>query len=114
VEPFPVAAAIEFDWSPVDTARAFTCEEDLLTALMGRRARLPRTERRWTRVDLSLDATLPYGSAAPIAERAVLGGWTAAVAEKADATSVTSWRRAGASCRSSAGTVISRCRRTAG
>jgi hypothetical protein len=47
---------------------------------------LPRTERRWTRVDLSLVATLPYGSTAPIPERAVLGGWTAAVAEKADAT----------------------------
>ena len=65
-EPFHVSAAIEFDWSPVDTARAFTCEEDLLTELMGRRARLPRTERRWTRVDLSLDATcrLKYSAAA--------------------------------------------------
>jgi hypothetical protein len=84
-EPFHVSAAIEFNWSPIDAARALTCEEDLLTDLVGRRARLPRTERRWTRVDLSLHATLPYGSTAPIPEPAVFGGWTAGVVEKADA-----------------------------
>ena len=60
-EPFHVFGVIEFDWSPVDAARAFTCEEDLLTELMGRRSRTP------------------------IPERPALGGWTAAVVEKADA-----------------------------
>jgi hypothetical protein len=81
--PFHVSA-IEFTWSPVDAARAFTCEEDLLTELVGRRARLPRTERRWTRVDLSLHATLPYGSTAPVPEPAVFAVWTAGVVKKAD------------------------------
>ena len=84
-EPFHVFAAIEFDWSPVDAARAYTCEEDLLTEFVGRRTRLPRTERRWTRVDLSLHATLPYGSTTSIPERHAFGGWTAAVVEKVDA-----------------------------
>jgi hypothetical protein len=84
-EPFHVFAAVEFDWSPVDAARAYTCEEDLLTELLGRTRRSPRTERRWTRVDLSLHATLPYGSTTSIPERQSFGGWTAAVVEKADA-----------------------------
>ena len=29
-EPFHVFAAIGFDWSPVNAARAYACEEDLL------------------------------------------------------------------------------------
>lgn len=84
-EPFHVFAAVEFDWSPVDAARAYSCEEDLLTELVGRRTRLPRTERRWIRVDLSLHATLPYGSTTSIPERQVLRGWTEAVVQAADA-----------------------------
>ncbi len=46
VEPFHVSAEINFEWNPFDAARAYTCEEDLLTELMARRKRLPRTERR--------------------------------------------------------------------
>ena len=53
--------------------------------LSGRRKRPPRIERRWTRVDLSLHASLPYGSTTSIPERHALGGWAAAVVEKADA-----------------------------
>lgn len=52
---------------------------------MGRRTRLPRTERRWTRGDLSLHATLQYGSTTPIPEPTRLSGWTASVVERADA-----------------------------
>jgi hypothetical protein len=84
-EPFHVFAAIAFEWSPVDAARAYTCEEDLLTERVGRRTRLPRTERRWTRVDLSLRATLPYGSTTVIPEPELFGGWTATVVKNADA-----------------------------
>ena len=84
-EPFHVSAAIGSKWSPVDTARAYTCEEDLLTDLVGRSGRSPRTQPRWTRVDLSLHASLPYGSTTAIPEASVFGAWTAAVIEKADA-----------------------------
>jgi hypothetical protein len=84
-EPFHVSAVIGFEWSPVDAARALTCEEDLLTELVGRRKRPPRTERRWTRIDLSLHATLPYGSTTLLPEPHVFGAWTSAVVVKADA-----------------------------
>lgn len=82
--PFDVSAAIGFQWSPVDAARAYTSEEDLLTDLVGRRRRSPRTERRWTRVDLRLHASLPYGSTTSIPEPSVFGAWTAAVVGQAD------------------------------
>lgn len=84
-KPFDVSAAIGFQWSPVDAARAYTSEEDLLADLVGRRRRWPRTERRWTRVDLRLHANLPYGSTTSIPEPSVFGAWTAAVVGQADA-----------------------------
>ena len=84
-EPFHVSAVVGFEWAPADSARAYTCEEDLLTELVGRRRRPIRTERRWTRIDLSLQASLPYGSTTSLPEPYVFGAWTAAVVEKADA-----------------------------
>jgi hypothetical protein len=84
-EPFHVSAVIGFEWGPVDAARAYTCEEDLLTELVGRRRRPLRTERRWTRIDLSLHASLPYGSTTSMPEPHVFGAWTAAVVEQANA-----------------------------
>jgi len=84
-KPFHVSAVIGFEWCPVDAARAYTCEEDLLTELVGRRRRPLRTERRWTRVDLSLHASLPYGSTTSIPEPHVFGAWSAAVVEQANA-----------------------------
>lgn len=36
--PFYAAATIGFDWDTFESARSHTCEEDLLTALYGRRA----------------------------------------------------------------------------
>src|SRR6266404_9884475 len=65
---FHVSAEIGFEWNPADAARAYTCEEDLLTELIGKRKRPTRTERRWTRIDLSLHASLPYGSTTPMPE----------------------------------------------
>ena len=85
-EPFQVSAEIGFDWTPVDAARAYTCEEDLLIQLIGRRRRPTRTERRWTRVDLSLRANLPYGSTTSMPEPHVFGAWGASIVEKAHAT----------------------------
>jgi hypothetical protein len=81
-EPFHVSAEISFYWTPTDAARARTCEEDLLTELLGRRKRPVRTEPRWKRVDLSLHASLPYGSTTPMPEPRVFGAWTASIEEK--------------------------------
>lgn len=85
VEPFHISGEVSFDWSPFDAARAFTCEEDLLTELFGRRKRPARTERRWKRVDLSLHASLPYGSTTPMPEGRVFGAWTASIEENVHA-----------------------------
>ena len=85
-DPFQVSAEIGFDWTPVDAARAYTCEEDLLMQLIGRRRRPTRTERRWKRVDLSLCANLPYGSTTSMPEPCVFGAWRASSVEKVHST----------------------------
>ena len=69
-EPFSVSAEISFRWTPFDAARSYTCEEDLYLQLVGRRRQPTRTARRWTRVDLSLYANLPYGSTTSMPEPA--------------------------------------------
>ena len=84
-QPFDVSAVMSFKWGPAHSARAYTTEEDLLTELVGRRKRTPRTERRWMRVDLSLHANLPYGSTTLLPETSVLGAWAAAVVEHVNA-----------------------------
>ena len=83
-EPFHVSAKIAFEWSPVNAARAYTCEEDLLTELFGRKRRPSKTEQRWARVDLTLYATLPYGSTTPMPDLQIFGAWTSSVGEKLD------------------------------
>lgn len=83
-EPFHISAKVAFEWSPVNAARAYTCEEDLLTELLGRRQRYPKTQQRWTRVDLELYATLPYGSTTPMPDSQIFGPWTSSVGEKLD------------------------------
>jgi hypothetical protein len=78
-EPFHLGGRIAFDWDPFNAARGYTCEEDLLTELIGRKQRPMRTEKRWTRVNLSLYANLPYGSTTPMPDIQILSGWTHAV-----------------------------------
>jgi hypothetical protein len=84
-EPFSVSAEISFGWTPFDAARSYTCEEDLYLQLVGRRRQPTRTARRWTRVDLSLYANLPYGSTTSMPEPHVFAAWTTSVGEKAHA-----------------------------
>ena len=81
-EPFHVSAEVGFAWSPFDAARAYAREEDLLTEVIGRRKKLPRTERRWNRVDLWLHAGLPYGSTTPMPEPQLFRAWTVSILEK--------------------------------
>ena len=81
-EPFHISAKLNFEWSAVNAARAYTCEEDLLTELLGRKQRYPKTQQRWTRVDLALRATLPYGSTTPMPDSQIFGPWIDSVEEK--------------------------------
>lgn len=83
VEPFSVGATISFLWDPFDSARSYTCEEDLLTELLGRGARRT-TQRRFLRVDITLRARLPYGSTTAMPASDVWVPWVACVEDGLD------------------------------
>jgi hypothetical protein len=82
--PFHVSTKVAFAWDAVNLARADTCEEDVLTALLGSKQRYPKTQPRWTRVDITLCATLPYGSRTPMPETQLFCSWTSSTGEKLD------------------------------
>jgi hypothetical protein len=66
-EPFFVTATLGWTWSALHTARARTCEEDVLVEILGREGREPaRTERPWVRCDVKLKASLPWGKPSPM------------------------------------------------
>jgi hypothetical protein len=91
VEPFHAGAAIGFRWDPFESARSYTCEEDLLTDLVGRRA-ARSTQPRLVRVDITFRATLPYGSTTPMPAPDVWAPWVGSMEEKLD-TALTGRRR---------------------
>jgi hypothetical protein len=80
--PFSVSVAISFNWSSVNAARGQTCEEDVLTEMLGRRLRVPKTRRRLVRVDLQLHASPPYGSTAWMPDPQLLSSWSADLGKK--------------------------------
>ena len=80
-EPFNAGATISFRWDPFDAARSYTCEEDLLTELLGRRA-ARSTQPRLVRVDITFRATLPSGSTTPMPVPDVWASWVASLEEK--------------------------------
>ncbi len=80
--PFHVALKIAFNWDPFNTARAYTCEEDLLTELLGRTKNFPKTEPRFIRIDFDLQARLPYGATALPPEGKILGPWAGSIHQK--------------------------------
>jgi hypothetical protein len=81
-EPFHITAKIAFNWNPFNTARSYTCEEDLLTELLGRAKSSAKTEPRFARVDLELYARLPYGSTTTIPEVQTFGAWADSIRQK--------------------------------
>jgi hypothetical protein len=83
-ETFHVSAKIAFEWSPFNTARSYTTEEDLLTELLGRKKQSLATAQRFVRVDLDLQASLPYGATTTLPDSQVFGGWTTSVNQKLD------------------------------
>jgi hypothetical protein len=93
-EPFHVTAKIAFHWNPFDIARSYTCEEDLLTELLGRTKSSSKTEPRFTRVDLELHARLPYGSTTAIPKAQTFGSWVGSIKQKLDkAFTESKWRQ---------------------
>ena len=82
--PFNVLASVGFHWDPFQSARSYTREEDLLTELLGRRARWS-TQHRLVRVDIKLHAKLPYGSTTPLPAADVWQPWIASMEDKVSA-----------------------------
>ena len=83
VAPFHAGATIDFRWDAFEAARSYTCEEDLLTELFGRRPGRS-TQPRLVRVDIALHASLPYRSTAPLPAPDVWLPWVASLEEKLD------------------------------
>src|SRR5437762_14099904 len=112
VEPFHVSAEISFYWTPTDAARAHTCEENLLTELLGRRKRpvgLSRGGSGWTSRSTQVSLMVRRRrcrSPACSAPGLLL------LKKKFMRPSVRSRKGTGASRPSSAGTGTSTCKRT--
>ncbi len=83
-EPFDITAKIAFNWNPFNTARCYTCEEDLLTEMLGRTKSSSKTKPRLVRVDLELRASLPYGSTTTIPDAPTFGSWSDSIKQKLD------------------------------
>ncbi len=83
-EPFTSSARVDFRWDPFESARSFTCEEDLLTDLLGRARSHANTEPRMLRVDIRYRAALPYGSTQPLPDAAVWEPWVGSIEDRLD------------------------------
>jgi len=81
-EPFYVTAKIAFNWDPVNTARSYTCEEDLLIELLGQTKGSTKTKPRFIRIDLELYARLPHGSTSAIPKAQTFGSWVDSIRQK--------------------------------
>jgi len=91
-EPFHPGATIGFDWDPFESARSYTCEEDLLTDLHGHRA-ARSTQPRLVRVDFVFRAGLVWGSTIPMPAAEVWNPWAEAVQGKLDEALAVARRR---------------------
>ncbi len=75
-EPFFVAATLSFRWNALSTARTVTREEDMLTELFGRESAYDlETEQPWLRIDIKLNASLPYDKPLPMPSKAAWSAW---------------------------------------
>lgn len=82
VAPFHVTARLSWTWDALLAARMATTEEDALMLFLGDERRHQDTERPWLRVDVTLHATLPWGSPLPLPEAGRWRQWVAAVTER--------------------------------
>jgi hypothetical protein len=73
--PFHVTATLSWRWDALHAARSATTEEDLLTELFGEVGYDLVTERPWLRVDVTLNATLPYDAPLPMPDARAWQRW---------------------------------------
>lgn len=77
--PFHVTATFSWKWDAALAARFATTEEDLLVEVMGEDGYDLVTEQPWLRVDVSLNATLPWESPIPMPDASAWRRWVAEV-----------------------------------
>lgn len=82
-EPFTVTAKLGWRWSALDTARSAWREEEVLAALHGReQAHELETSPLRVRLDIVLNAALPWGRARPMPPKQVWRRWVREVNER--------------------------------
>ncbi len=77
--PFYVTATLSWRWDAALAARSATSEEDLLTEILGRDGYYLVTEQPWLRVDVTLNATLPWDAPLPLPGANAWRRWVAEV-----------------------------------
>lgn len=80
-EPFFVTASVSFEWDPLESARTYTNEDDLLTELLGREDEPVDTMPRSLRIDFVLNAGLPYEAQVPMPGPDLWRSWSRSVYE---------------------------------
>jgi hypothetical protein len=74
--PFHVTATLSWAWDTLNTARARTCDEDVLTEMLGHDGASELvTEKPCVRVDIKLTASAPYGKPLPLPARSAWRQW---------------------------------------
>ena len=91
IEPFHVSARLSWTWDALQAARTATTEEDALMQFLGDEGRHQDTERPWLRVDVTLSATLPWGSPLPLPDATMWRAWLADVTERLEPLLSTDW-----------------------
>ena len=78
-----MTAKLGWRWSALDTARSTWREEQVLTELHGQeQAHELETRPPWLRVDIVLNAALPWGQARPMPPKEIWGRWVREVRER--------------------------------
>jgi hypothetical protein len=74
--PFHVTAALSWRWDILNTARAQTCDEDVLSEMLGRDGAADLvTEKPCVLVDIKLEASAPHGKPLPLPAKSALRNW---------------------------------------
>ncbi len=75
-EPFTTSMLLKWEWDALISARFVTCEEDLLTQVLGPRPRKRiATDQPWLRVDVELAGMLPMDRPIRIPSAEAWRGW---------------------------------------